>query len=73
MQLLQKKSLIGINILIYVKIGLQKANSKMYLQKAVIIMKAWCYRVAPVILLVTGIAIVIYLLFIHVYLCAHWQ
>lgn len=36
-------------------------------------MKDWFYRLAPVILVVTGFAIFICLFFVHAYLCGHWQ
>ncbi|NLD47888.1 MAG: GGDEF domain-containing protein, partial [Clostridiaceae bacterium] len=36
-------------------------------------MKAWSYRLAPVILPVTGVALVICLFFIHSYLPDNWQ
>lgn len=36
-------------------------------------MKAWSYRLAPVILPVTGVALVICLFFVHSYLSGNWQ
>ncbi len=36
-------------------------------------MKAWSYRLAPVILPVTGVALVICLFFVHSYLVDNWQ
>lgn len=36
-------------------------------------MKDWFYRLAPVILAVTGFPIIICLFFVHAYLCGHWQ